>query len=189
MQPGHAFSSQAEDRSGLSSCRHLDPGPTVQGGNLQIRSQGSLSEADGSLHDQIAIQPLEESVRLDIYDHIKIAGDALGAGRIPLAAELEVLAVLHARRDLDIDLASLSCPSRAAAVLAGAGDELSPAAALGTGGGGDHLAEGGVLGPGYLARAPTGAAGHGTCAGLSPAALALGAVFRPRNLYSRLQAA
>ncbi len=126
-------------------------------------------------------------MRLDIDYDIKVAAFALRAGRISLAAQLEMLSVLHARWDLDIDLAGFAHPSRAAAFTARAGDGLSSSAALAACCGGDHLAEGSILGPGNLTRAPAIAAGDGVGAGLCTASVAGRAAFRSRNIDVRLQ--
>ncbi len=70
----------------------------------------------------------------DIYNHIQVPALRPLGTRISLASQLEMLAVLHPRRDLDVDLARLSDSSRSPAVPAGVGYDLALAAAFGAGG-------------------------------------------------------
>ena len=73
LQIFHALALDAEGRAGLRAGGNFDRGPAFQRGHFNFRAERGLDKTHRHFAEQIVAVALENFVRLDVQDHIKIA--------------------------------------------------------------------------------------------------------------------
>ncbi len=172
---GDALALEAEGGAGLGTLGQGVGHLAVNGGDLQLPAQHRLGEGDGRVAVDVGPVPPEKLVGLDGNDDLQVPGRSAVAPGVALSPEGNDLPVVDARRDGDLHGLPLPGLSGAAAALAGGGDDLPLAAALGAGPGGGEDPHGGLAALLYGAGAAaartglrTGARGRaGALAGLA----------------------
>src|SRR5688500_9773392 len=98
-----AFAADAKGLPVGSSRRHLHGDRAIEGGYLDLRSQGRLGERDGQVHDQIAVlTPAEDRMGLYFHTDIEIAARPPVGTRGTAPRHLDASSVPDTGRDLDL---------------------------------------------------------------------------------------
>ena len=79
---------------------------------------------------QIVIMPLEESVLLDLQEHIEIARRSTAGAGLPFSGQTQPVAVADTRRNVHLELAVGLLETFPAALLTWVADDLSGAVAV-----------------------------------------------------------
>ena len=175
-QGGDAPAPELEQAAGLGAGRDQQILLAVEGLDPEVGAEGGLGHREAQHVEEVVTVALEARVGPHGDGHVEVAGLAAPGGGRPPAGQAEPLAVVDARRDLDLDGGGEGDPPVAPAVAAGREDLPARPPAGGAGGGGHHLAEDGAADGADLAGAAAGAAGRRVGAGLAAgtgAALAL----------------
>ena len=151
-------------------------GGALQGGDVDLSTQGGLGDRDGHLAVDVGTVTLEDVVRADSYLNDQISRRAAVLALAALISQSDALAVVDTGRDGDGELAVLPLQSRSAAFLAGGLDELARSAALLAGGLGLEGHPAHALDHHSLTRAAAVGTGLGGGAGLGTRAVAGGAL-------------
>ena len=138
-------------------------------------AERDLREVDLELEQQRVVVALEEVVLADADLQVEVAARAALGADLALAGEAHLRSVVDAGGDVHGQLALALLAARAAAVLAGVGDDTALAAAAIAGGHVDELAEDALLGAAHLAGAVALGAALGLRAGLGAQSIADGA--------------
>ena len=94
---GQSFRSQRNDRTALRTGRELDSLVTVGCRHCELATQGSLTEGQREIVDQIVPVPFKPGILIDQkFDH-EVAGRPVSGPRCPLAAECDVVVRRHSR--------------------------------------------------------------------------------------------
>src|SRR5690606_13353332 len=125
-----ALAAQAElpPRLGPGGDRNLHP-LAVHGRDLHLAAKAGGHHGDGHPAEDMGAVPLEDGVRLEAEEDVKVARRPAAQARLALAAEANARAVVDAGRDLDLQGALLVHAALAAAGGAGIGNELLDAMA------------------------------------------------------------
>src|SRR5579883_1550347 len=175
---GNALVLEPELRAGLRAFRDLQLVRLFERGDFDLGAERGLRDIDRNGAVQVLLAALEKRVRLHLEEDVKVAGRAAVYPGLPFVGEAEPRAVIHAGRDVDLELALRLAASRAAAGGARIANDLTGAVA-----GAARAADGDeALLVGDLAAAVTGGAGGGAAAGLRARAVAAVASLHARHL-------
>ena len=136
-------------------------------------AEGGLGDANVNLAEQVVPVALEALVGLDLDGHDEVAGTSAAEARLAVAAQTQLAAGAHARRNLDVQALMGADATVAVAVRAGLVDDGALALAIRARGAGLHGAEDGLLDRGHVARAVAVRAGLLLAAGLAAGAVAV----------------
>ena len=96
VQVGNAAPSDAQFLAALRALGNLEADRAVDAGNVNLRAQGGLREADGNDAVEVVADALEEVVRADGENDVKIALGTAGAAGIALARVADARALFNA---------------------------------------------------------------------------------------------
>ena len=166
-QGGHPLGPQAHLFASLGADGHFDAGlAAVDGGHLDLATQGGGGDADGDAAEQVHAVALEDRVILDLDKDVQIARGAATHASLTLTSQTDAGAGFDASRDVDRQRAFLFNPTGAPAGFAGVFDDLALTIAGRTGAFDGEEA----LLRANLAHAGTGRAGDGFGRPLGPGA-------------------
>src|SRR5438477_9792706 len=120
---------QAELHAALRAFRDLELVRFFKRRHFDIGAECSLGDVyrDGAV--QIGFLPFEERVLFDLKDHVQILWRAAVSAGMAFVRHTQSGAVIHARRDVHLELTLHLAIALAAAFLAGVADELAAAVA------------------------------------------------------------
>src|SRR5688500_5097203 len=140
-QVRNPLSPQPDLGPGLRARLHLDDLLAFDRGHDDRRAEGRLRQADGGLVDELRALALERLVLRDVHRHVQGARRPAARSRLALVREPDLVALVDARRDADLEGSPALDAALAPARLARGLDDLAVALAAGAGGHVDHLAE------------------------------------------------
>ena len=169
---------QAELGAVLGAFRDLQAIGLFQRGNLDIRAQCGLAHVDRDGAVQVVAAALVEGVFLDLQHDVEIAGRSAVCAGLAFLGEPQAVAVVDARRDVDLEFANHLPVTLPMALPAGIAHDL--AAAVAGMAGAPHRQK--TLLIEDLAAAVAGGAGGGSAARFGAGGAATVASFHARRL-------
>src|SRR6266850_3592760 len=188
-QVRHTLSAQPDHLTVLRPGRHADGRlDAVDRRHRELLAQRGLGRRDAQDVDQVVAFAPEQVVVLDADEDIEVARWSAAQARLTLTRDAQLLAVVDARRERELELFVAALAALAAALGADLVDRLARAAAARAGRDVHEAAEDRLLHLPDLAAAVAGAAGGDLRAGLGAAALAVGARLETRDTDGALAA-
>ena len=127
---GHALIANPEGGASLGARPDLDGGLAIQGGNLELTTEGCGAEREGDFAEKRGALALEDIMVLDVDEGVKITRRAAAHACIAVAGGAEADAGINARRDAELDAGLALDAAFAPAVAAGIGNGLARAPAF-----------------------------------------------------------
>ena len=113
-----AFTTQAKDPLRLALRRDLQVGPAFKGRYVDITAQGRSRQADRHFTVQVVAIAGEDRVFLEADLHIKVSRGGSRRARLPFPGEPDLIAIIHSRRDFDLQRLGFLYPASALALTA-----------------------------------------------------------------------
>src|SRR5207302_721410 len=132
-QVGHALALDEEALPRLGASGHVEARLAVEDGHVDLVAQADLGIRQGQLADEISALSHEDLVRADLEEYVEIARMPAGQAALAFAGEAELIAVLDAGRDGDLEELLARHPPRACAAPARVAVDASRPRAGGTG--------------------------------------------------------
>src|SRR5439155_2562076 len=142
LQDRHAAPAEDADLAGLGAGLELDLELALERRHGLLRAQGGLRDGQVDGREDVVALANEARVGANVHEHVGVARLAAEGAGVTSARQPDPLAVVDARRDLDVQLPRLEDAAAAGAVRAGALDDPARARAPRAGLSAHELAEG-----------------------------------------------